>query len=65
MSTWKIKPCPFCGSVETDIGYVVPMEGPNYRYVYCKKCSGHGPQNPEATTEAKAIKLWNERHAII
>jgi len=65
MGAWKLKPCPFCGSVDLDTGYVMPIEGPCYRYVYCKNCGSHGPQEPKATTEAKAIKLWNERHTII
>ena len=54
----KPKPCPFCGSKKTRVGYSYSY------YVICNRCTAEGPmigvhvKNPEV----KAITAWNKRY---
>lgn len=45
----EIKPCPFCGSDCTEIGY--------WSYVVCRSCDASGPTGQ---SEERAIELWNK-----
>lgn len=49
-----LKPCPFCGSHEIEIGWF----GKDGEAVICLGCGGMGSQY---TDRAKAIEAWNRR----
>jgi hypothetical protein len=51
MSEPKLKPCPFCGSVNLD------TEAP---YVTCRDCFCEGPPN----LDGEQIKVWNKREEV-
>lgn len=56
----KIKPCPFCGENDGEVGEDFHSECYGYkdRYnVQCGKCYATGPI---VDSEGKAIKAWNE-----
>ena len=58
MTSWdnKLKPCPFCGGVNTKIC----IKGVNqYKYgVLCMDCDARGGRGK---TKNEAIKAWNRR----
>lgn len=49
----ETKPCPFCGSVHSTVGYIGYK-----RVVICDVCGSQGQQDG---TEAGAVELWNQR----
>lgn len=51
MTEPKIKPCPFCGSKETDC---------NGHYVSCADCHASGPDEPLPDRDW-VIQRWNRR----
>lgn len=51
MTEPKIKPCPFCGSKETDC---------NGQYVSCADCHASGPDEPLPDRDW-VIQRWNRR----
>ncbi len=49
---FEIKPCPFCGSDETQVDSTI-----DYR-VECKRCEAQGPKSKSFN---EAIGTWNNR----
>lgn len=52
----RIKPCPFCGSTETDA-----VDHGGYWCVSCWDCVAEGPTE---MTEDNAIAAWNTREIV-
>ncbi|BET96501.1 Lar family restriction alleviation protein [Xenorhabdus taiwanensis] len=62
----KIKPCPFCGRNNVDIGYVGDESiGEHDAWIECLDCDARGSAsygNESKYNACKnAIKLWNKR----
>lgn len=62
-TTPKLKPCPWCGFSQCDVGRVTRSNSYNRmiritRMVFCVIC---GAQGPERKTVSAAIKAWNTR----
>lgn len=53
----SIKPCPFCGSRETQVDQLGNEERPFF-VVSCRKCEAEGPI---ARAEDRAVEAWNTR----
>ena len=53
----RLKLCPFCGAVASDIGVYVVCDGSDW-FVECFACLARGGAD---TTEANAIAAWNKR----
>lgn len=51
----NLKPCPFCGSIDLDIGDNWCVGD---AYVHCNSCGGH----IEGKRELNAILKWNKRY---
>ena len=49
----NIKPCPFCGSDDTEV-----VDMPPYWWIACRKCDAGGPMKGR---KAPAIAAWNQR----
>ena len=60
----KLKPCPFCGSPDLEIGTLTGMFEERY-YVYCRKCKVTGPLGKFTATKYNGVKsaiaIWNRR----
>lgn len=55
----ELKPCPFCGSKDVDVGYHLPMFGRNLLYyVICMECHA---TSVHTELEKKTIEAWNRR----
>lgn len=52
-----IKPCPFCGGMETKVKPVWK----DYRFVACQSCKAAGPV---MKTKQEAVQAWNDRAAV-
>jgi Lar family restriction alleviation protein len=57
----KIKPCPFCKSVDVKIDYITCA----HAYIHCIKCGADGPMSDNLKNEESsgidAIMKWNKR----
>lgn len=59
MSKTKLKPCPFCGSIDLGIcNSSRSKNGDTLYFVYCCDCRGQGPT---AYTDKIAAALWSYR----
>ena len=54
--TYKLKPCPFCGS--TDVETIYRFDGNGSHSVMCQRC---GAQSAPCDTEQYATEKWNTR----
>lgn len=55
----ELKPCPFCGSKDVDVGYRLPMFGENLLYyAICNDCQA---TSVHTRFEKNAIEAWNRR----
>ena len=54
--TTEMRPCPFCGSDEVDVGE--HMFNRRVKSVGCGECGAEGPCS---TKKEEAIRMWNQR----
>jgi Lar family restriction alleviation protein len=57
MDPFKLKPCPFCGSLDLEVDHLGDEERPFF-VVSCSTCEAEGPIS---RTELRARQAWNTR----
>lgn len=51
----KVKPCPFCGTPDPEIGG---------NFVQCRECGGESYVESGNDTEVEALRRWNSRASV-
>lgn len=59
MMATELKPCPFCGSKDVDVGFSFPQFGEQAKmFVVCNIC---GSRTANFRKKSTAIEIWNVR----
>ena len=57
----ELKPCPFCGDVETEVHQATKWTADDNYNQWAVRCGWCGVLGPHCDTITKAVNAWNDR----